>query len=76
MTSEVAARLEAKGLVMRRPDARDGRATLIQPAAEGADLARRAIAVVESVDHEFIASVDQGNLVSTLQALTEIDVRG
>ncbi|WP_211880812.1 MarR family winged helix-turn-helix transcriptional regulator [Pseudarthrobacter albicanus] len=72
MTSAVIRRLEAKGLLERRPDERDSRAKIIHPTAEGIDLARRAITLVENVDHEFFSPADQPELLHTLQALAGV----
>jgi DNA-binding MarR family transcriptional regulator len=55
MTSEVLRKLEAKGLVERTVDALDSRARAVTVTATGAELAQRAIAVVEAFDAEFFA---------------------
>jgi len=57
MTSDVLRRLESRGLVERRPDARDTRAKVIVVTDMGAALARRSIEVVERADAAFFADV-------------------
>ena len=59
MTSQVLRTLEAKGLVERAGDAGDRRARRVSATAEGAELARRAIAVVEAADERFFAAVPE-----------------
>lgn len=58
MTSQVLRTLERKGLLVREPDPADSRAKLVRVTAAGADVAPRAIAVVEAVDADFFAGVD------------------
>lgn len=53
MTSEVLRRLEAKGLVVRAVDPSDTRVRRTEVTAAGAELARRAVGVVESADARF-----------------------
>lgn len=72
MTSEVLRKLEDRGLVVQRTDARDRRAKAIIVTAEGARLAEHAIRVVEKVDAGFFA-VAPGSVVSTLQMLANLD---
>lgn len=62
MTSEVLRRLEAKGLVERRPDPADRRARRVGVTAAGARLAEHAVAVVEGVDRSSLATLDAGAL--------------
>jgi DNA-binding MarR family transcriptional regulator len=69
MTSQVLRALEQRALVTREPDPNDGRSRLIAVTPAGADLARRAIEVVEAVDHAFFASVPTPELLSTLSQL-------
>ena len=59
MTSEVLRRLEAKGLVTRNADPSDARARLVRATDRGAQVAREAIALVESVDAEFFPATSR-----------------
>src|SRR3954452_6841329 len=59
MTSQVLRTLEAKGLVERRGDAGDRRARRVTATADGAALARRAVAVVEAADERFFAALPE-----------------
>jgi DNA-binding MarR family transcriptional regulator len=70
MTSDVVARLEAKGLVRRDPHPTDARAKVVTVTAEGAVLARRAIEDVEAADARFFAAVDTPALVAVLTTLS------
>lgn len=69
MTSDVVARLEAKGLLRREPDPTDARAKFVLVTPTGAALAARAIDVVEAADASFFAVVDSAALGVTLSAL-------
>lgn len=69
MTSEVIARLEAKGLVTRDPDPADARAKIVTVTDAGAELAQRAIAVVEDADAEFFGRADTAAVVTVLRTL-------
>jgi DNA-binding MarR family transcriptional regulator len=70
MTSQVLARLEAKGLLERATDPADTRAKRLRVTAAGADLAQRAIGVVDAVDDEFFGAVaDRRGLTRMLTAL-------
>jgi DNA-binding MarR family transcriptional regulator len=71
MTSQVLAKLEAKGLLERRTDPRDSRAKTVQPTSKGVELARRAVAAVEGVDAAFFAAADSSTLVPTLKRLAQ-----
>jgi DNA-binding MarR family transcriptional regulator len=71
MTSEVLRGLEKAGLLDRGADPRDARVRRLQVTARGADLAPRAIAVVEAVDLDFFAAVDTDRAVGLLRTLTE-----
>ena len=73
MTSEVIARLEAKGLVTRGPDPADARAKIVSVTAAGAALAQRAIAVVEEADAEFFGRADPAALVAVLRDLGDAE---
>jgi DNA-binding MarR family transcriptional regulator len=55
MTSQVLAKLEAKGLLRREVDAADTRAKRLRVTPRGANLARRAIDVVERTDAAFFS---------------------
>jgi DNA-binding MarR family transcriptional regulator len=70
MTSQVLRALEARGLVARLPDPGDSRARRLRVTPAGADLAIRALALVQAIDAEFFATVDdQPTLLALLRAL-------
>ncbi|MGX5831510.1 MarR family winged helix-turn-helix transcriptional regulator [Mesorhizobium sp. 43Arga] len=69
MTSDVVARLEAKGLIAREADPRDSRAKVIRVTPAGAAAAQRAIVAVETADAAFFEPVDEAQLVGLLQQL-------
>uniref|UniRef100_UPI0039088F81 MarR family winged helix-turn-helix transcriptional regulator n=1 Tax=Mesorhizobium huakuii TaxID=28104 RepID=UPI0039088F81 len=69
MTSDVVARLEAKGLIVREADPRDSRAKVIRVTPAGAAAAQRAIVAVETADAAFFEPVDEAQLVGLLQRL-------
>lgn len=64
MTSDVIARLEAKGLVRREVSEQDARAKVVRVTDRGAELARRAIDAVEAADAAFFAGVDTGPIAT------------
>lgn len=74
MTSDVVARLEAKGLIAREADPRDSRAKVIRVTKAGAAAAQRAIVAVEAADAAFFEPVDEARLVGLLRQLAG-DVR-
>ncbi|ESY87989.1 MarR family transcriptional regulator [Mesorhizobium sp. LNHC220B00] len=69
MTSDVVARLEAKGLIVREADPRDSRAKVIRVTAAGAAAAQQAMVAVEAADSAFFEPVDETQLVGLLQQL-------
>ncbi len=69
MTSQVLRALEARGLLTREPDPNDARSRRVVVTAAGAELAPRAIAVVEAVDNQFFAGVQTDVLLRTLHQL-------
>lgn len=69
MTSDVVARLEAKGLIAREADARDSRAKVIRVTSAGAAAAQQAIVAVEAADAAFFEPVDEAQLVGMLRQL-------
>ncbi|MEI9422651.1 MarR family winged helix-turn-helix transcriptional regulator [Mesorhizobium sp. Cs1299R1N1] len=69
MTSDVVARLEAKGLIAREADPRDSRAKVIRVTAAGVAAAQQAIVAVEAADAAFFEPVDEAQLVGLLQQL-------
>ncbi|TPN32621.1 winged helix-turn-helix transcriptional regulator [Mesorhizobium sp. B2-3-3] len=69
MTSDVVARLEAKGLIAREADPKDSRAKVIRVTPAGAAAAQRAIAAVEAADAAFFEPVDEARLVGLLRRL-------
>jgi DNA-binding MarR family transcriptional regulator len=52
-------RLERAGLLVRRPDASDRRAVLVQLTSEGEALAERAVAAVLDADRRFLEPLDE-----------------
>jgi DNA-binding MarR family transcriptional regulator len=71
MTSQVIRTLEGKGLLQRTPNPGDSRAMLVDVTSAGADLAVRAMKVVEEADEAFFAAVaDRATLVNVLDALS------
>ena len=76
MTSQVLAKLEAKGLLRREVDPQDTRAKRLRVTPSGARLARQSIEVVERVDAEFFAPVSQpAGLLKALNRLAAISDR-
>jgi DNA-binding MarR family transcriptional regulator len=69
MTSQVVRSLERKGLIEREVDAADTRARRLHVTSRGAELALRAIAIVEQVDAEFFADVPERQTISFLRRL-------
>lgn len=70
MTSQVLRTLEAKGLLMRTVDPDDTRARRLQVTETGAELAARAIDVVEAADRTFFSPApDMADLTTILHAL-------
>ena len=69
MTSDVVARLEAKGLIAREADPRDSRAKVIRITPAGAAAAQSAIVAVEAADAAFFEPVDEAQLVGLLRQL-------
>ena len=69
MTSDVVARLEAKGLIARETDPRDTRAKVIRVTAAGEAVVQRAIVAVETADEAFFKPVNEAQLVGLLQQL-------
>jgi DNA-binding MarR family transcriptional regulator len=72
MTSQVLARLEARGLLRREVDPGDTRAKRLRVSPGGARQAREAITVVERVDAEFFGAVpNQAGLLRALRRLAD-----
>ncbi len=70
MTSQVVRTLAARGLVDRAADPADARAKRLAVTTAGAELARTAIAAVESADRDFFAPAgDRRRVLEILQAL-------
>src|SRR4051794_22294608 len=70
MTSQVLQKLEEKGLLEREVDPSDTRAKLLRVTPAGAELAQRAITVVEAVDTAFFdATPDRRALLALLRPL-------
>jgi DNA-binding MarR family transcriptional regulator len=75
MTSQVLRSLERKGLIEREVDRADTRARRLRVTKRGAQLAPRAIAVVEQVDSEFFADVPVRQTLSFLRRLVQLPQR-
>jgi len=74
MTSQVLRALEGRGLLERPQHPTDSRARELRLTAAGADLALRAIGVVEEVDRSFFSAVPmEGGLEQTLMALAALE---
>jgi len=74
MTSQVLRALEGRGLLERPQHPTDSRARELRLTPAGADLAVRAIEVVEGVDRAFFSTVpEEGGLEQTLQALAALE---
>lgn len=69
MTSDVVARLEAKGLIARETDPQDSRAKVIRITATGTAAVQKAIVAVEAADAAFFQPVDEAQLVGLLRQL-------
>jgi DNA-binding MarR family transcriptional regulator len=69
MTSQVPRAHEARGLLERRPDENDARASVIVATRKGKAMAPKAIAAVEAVDPEFFAPVPTKHAVHLLATL-------
>ena len=69
MTSDVVARLEAKGLIARETDPHDSRAKVIHITVAGAAAVQSAIVAVEAADAAFFEPVDEAQLVGLLRQL-------
>lgn len=69
MTSQVLRTLERKTLVVRTPDLVDTRAKRLRVTGHGAEVAVRAIAIVEAADAEFFAPVAQHEAVQMFTRL-------
>lgn len=66
MTSQVLRTLEMRGLITRRSDPADSRTKRLNVTHAGADLAQRAIAVVNDVDSTFFTHVEDRNQLLTM----------
>lgn len=72
MTSQVVRSLERKGLVARAVDEADTRARRLQVSTEGAQLALRAIEVVEAADADFFEDVPRRQTLTLLRQLARL----
>ncbi|HIH2751321.1 MULTISPECIES: MarR family winged helix-turn-helix transcriptional regulator [Burkholderia] len=70
MTSQVLRALAERKLLTRTPDPSDSRAQIVDVTPDGADLAVRAVKVVEAADRAFFKAVDQQVLMSVLGTLS------
>jgi DNA-binding MarR family transcriptional regulator len=73
MTSQVLRTLEAAGLVRRDPHPQDRRARALSVTKKGAELANRAVVVVEACDRAFFAALgkDAPKFTSALKKLRD-----
>jgi DNA-binding MarR family transcriptional regulator len=71
MTSQVLRKLEARGLLDRRPDPGDSRARRLVLTAEGSERTARALADVEAADEAYFAGLGDGRaaFMAALSAL-------
>jgi DNA-binding MarR family transcriptional regulator len=76
MTSQVVRSLERKELIEREVDAADTRARRQHVTKRGAEIAVRAIAIVEQVDSAFFADVPERQSLSFLRRLAQLPQRG
>jgi len=72
MTSQVVRSLERKGLIEREVDQRDSRARRLRVTQRGAELAPRAIDIVEQVDAEFFAGAPEPSALRLLRRLAGV----
>jgi DNA-binding MarR family transcriptional regulator len=75
MTSQVVRSLERKRLIDREVDAADTRARRLRVTKRGAELAVRAIAIVEQVDSAFFADIPERQTLSFLRRLVQLPQR-
>jgi DNA-binding MarR family transcriptional regulator len=76
MTSQVLRSLERKGLVERAVDDADTRARRLRVTRRGGRLAPRAIAIVEQVDANFFADVQEREALRLLRRLVQLPKPG
>jgi DNA-binding MarR family transcriptional regulator len=75
MTSQVVRNLERKRLIERKVDVADTRARRLHVTKRGAQLAVRAIAIVEQVDSAFFADIPERQTLSFLRRLVQLPQR-
>jgi DNA-binding MarR family transcriptional regulator len=68
--------LQRKELIEREVDAADTRARRLHVTKRGAEIAVRAIAIVEDVDSAFFADVPERQSLSFLRRLAQLPQRG
>lgn len=76
MTSQVVRTLEKQGLLIRAPDGTDARVKRVHTTRRGANLARRAVKLVEAVDNEVFGDGPDDHLMATLHRLAGRDAQG
>jgi DNA-binding MarR family transcriptional regulator len=76
MTSQVLRTLARRGLISRTPDAADARVKRVRTTPEGADLAVRAVKLVESVDAEVFGGTPNKTLVAALRRVAGRNLDG
>jgi DNA-binding MarR family transcriptional regulator len=77
MTSQVVRVLERNGWIVRGDDPNDARVKRLHTTAAGAELARHTVAVVEAVDAEVCAGVDDPQrLLEALRTIARRDEQG
>ena len=75
MTSQVVRSIERKRLIEREVDATDTRARRLHVTKRGAELALRAIGIVEHVDSTFFADIPERQTLSFLRRLAQLPHR-
>lgn len=76
MTSQVLRTLAKRGLITRTADEADARIKRVRTTAEGADLAVRAVKLVESVDAEVFGDTTNKTLVAALRRIAGRNLDG
>jgi DNA-binding MarR family transcriptional regulator len=72
MTSQVLRKLEARGLIARKPHPQDSRARLLNLTRTGKDLVARALADVEAADEKYFAALGDGGTRTFVKALQSL----
>jgi DNA-binding MarR family transcriptional regulator len=75
MTSQVVRKLEQKGLLTRIANKQDSRSFVLSPTSTGIALANRAVKIVEAVDRDFFAPLENytSHFIASMHALAGRD---